>query len=636
MCGVAGIVSPDGEVRGLLERLTEGLAHRGPDGAGCQLFANGRAGIGHRRLSIVDLATGQQPMSNEAGTIWVSYNGEIYNHLDLRAELERAGYRFRTRADTEVLIHGWDAWGNGLWPRLNGIYALALVDLRHRAGTVWLARDPAGVKPLYLGVKGRQCWFASELTAARRAGLVDPDISSEALAQFLVYRFVPAPRTIYRSVWKLPPGHTCRIVLDAPIETPEFLPFRHAFEPAALPASRAGWETAIREGLTQAVRRQLMSDVPVGSLLSGGVDSSVITRLMVEAGPQAPQAFAIGVVGAGPLDELVPARRAAAALGVPLNETSVTRDAFLSAWPSQIIGLGEPVANSGVLLLGLLCRTVRRSHKVVLTGQGADEPLGGYPRHAAERWYGWLGRMPGLVGLVPARWGASDRVERLRRIMAQSDVAHRYADILAVFPPAAVPHMVRAPLSADSLAEPVRHRLGGDRDEHDSLNDLLRVDAGLSLADDLLLVADHTSMAQSVELRVPFLDLPLLALMLRMPSRYKVSPLGERKWLYRRAVRPLLPRELAPLAGRRQAFGRKLGFSSPVDQWLDHWAGTSARQFLLGPEALLPDLMQPGALEAVLDQHAAGRPRGRQLLSLYVMETWLRHALGTERVREVA
>jgi len=630
MCGITGALGchASTDVTLPLERLTGALVHRGPDGCGMRYFNDRSAGFGHRRLSILDLETGDQPMSNEDGSVWVTYNGEIYNHVVLRRELEQAGHRFRTRSDTEVLVHGWEQWGTGLFGKLNGIFAFALFDGKAAPGTVWLARDPLGVKPLYVGRSSSEWWFASELSAARAAGLLDSELRGDAFAEFLVYRFVPSPGTFYRRAWKLPASHFCRLPLDQLSGDPSFERYAPDFAPSRIPDTRGEWEEAIRSGLRAAVTRQLMSDVPVGSLLSGGVDSTVVTGLMKEGLPTAPQAFGIGIRGAGPLDELPRARSAAAALQVPLTEVSVTATQFLMAWPAQVMRMGEPIANSGTLLLELLCQTVQRTHKVVLSGQGADEPLGGYPRHVGERWYPWMRRSGPLLGLMPERWARSDRVNRVRRLAAEPDQARRFAEILAVFPPALASRMSRTPGDSDVLVNPVRQWLPPDS-EGDSVNSLLAVDARLSLADDLLLVADHTAMSHSVELRVPFLDLELFALLERMPSRFKISPLGERKWLYRRAVTPLLPPALrANLGGMGGGMGRKLGFTTPVDEWLDHWATREAELFLLGPNARLPEYLRPELLRPVLTEVGEGQPRGRQLLSLYVLETWLRAATG--------
>ena len=627
MCGICGVLADERgpTVAPEVARLSDALAHRGPDGSDRRELGDPSAVFAHRRLSIVDLDHGAQPMGNEDARVWVTLNGELYNHLELRAELERSGHRFRTRADTEVLVHGWEEWGLGILGRLNGIFAFALWDGRDGGrGRVVLARDPAGVKPLYVGRSDRRWWFSSELEAARRAGLVGGPPTKEALGLFLAYRFIPAPTTPYADAWKLPPGHYLELPLDALPAAPRFEAFEHGFGPASLPRSESEWEDALRAGLRSAVRRQLMSDVPVGSLLSGGVDSTLVTRYMTDALDKPPLCFGIGFADAPDASELEHVRRAAEALRVPLETTATPEADYLAEWPAQIGALGEPIANSGTLLVALLCRLVRRSRKVVLSGQGADEPLGGYPRHAFERWAPLARRFRWALGAVPARALAGDRVARLRRMAAGGDAPARAAETLAVFGVAEAAALARLS-TPEVLTAPVRYwfdRVATD----DSLNRLLIVDARLSLADDLLLVADHTSMAASVELRVPFLDLEFLSLIERMPGRLKVSAGGERKWLYRRAVaRDLPPTLRRGLTGWKARTGRKLGFATPLDRWFARWAERDADEYLLGPRAVLPSLLDTGRVRGLLDADAARRGRsGRQLLSLYVLETWLR------------
>jgi len=631
MCGIAGALSrhPDKDVSTIVTRLTANLVHRGPDGSGFRYALNHSIGLGHRRLSIVDVEGGAQPMANETQHVWVVFNGELYNHLDVRRDLEAKGHVFRTRADTEVLVHGWEEWGADVLERLNGIYAFAILDERGAAPLVFLARDPVGVKPLYLGLTNDTWWFASELSAARECGLLSTDLRPEAFDEYLVYRFVPSPGTFYRNAWKIPPGHLVYLNPDAASSRPTFRPFATRFAPAQLPATRSDWEEALRSGLTTAIKRQLMSDVPVASLLSGGVDSTVITDVMRRALPQPPRAFAVGFSDSPGLDELAAARRAAQVVGVPLTEVAMAEADYLAEWPRQVARLGEPIANSSALMVGILCRTVGRSHKVVLTGQGADEPLGGYPRHAAERLYplARLGRV--LLDRLPERLLSSDRIARLRRTGRASNEPRRFAETLAVFGLDEAVTLTRHALDPEALAEPVRRWLPPDGDG-DAVNRLLLVDARLSLADDLLIIGDHMSMASSVELRVPFLDLEFLALVERMPGEYKISALGERKWLYRSAVQTMLPAALrAPLTGWRSRIGRKLGFSTPLDRWFSTWVTTDAEHFLLGSEACTPDFLSgEGVGRLVSDARDGRRPRSRQLMSLFVLESWLRSALG--------
>lgn len=629
MCGICGVLSTDerSDVGPLVDRLMTALAHRGPDGAGRRYIAGRHAALGNRRLSIVDLPGGAQPMANEDERIWVVYNGEIFNHLDLRRELEALGHRFHTHADTEVLVHGFEAWGVALFGRLNGIFAFALFDGRAGAGDVWLVRDPAGVKPLYLGRAGDAWWFASELAAAGACGLVERDLRPEAIDEYLVYRFVPSPGTPYRRVWKVPPGHWTRLSVARPPAEPAFEPYEARFGPSTVPRNTGEWMEALRDGVRGAVRRQLMADVPVGALLSGGVDSTVVTGLMCGDLPQPPQAFAVGFA-AERGGELAMARAAAAELGVPLRDVEVSDAEYVRVWLDQVAALGEPIANSGLLLVGLLCRAVRETHKVVLTGQGADEPLGGYARHAAEKLFPFARLVRPLLRLLPEGVAASDRMARMRRVTGEPDRARRFAEILAVFSPREAQALTGHGLSAEQLVGPVRRWLPPEANG-DSLNALLVVDARLSLADDLLTVADHMSMAASVELRVPFLDLELLALLERMPSRYKVSVLGERKWLYRQAARELLPPRLrGSLLGWRARTGRKLGFTAPLDRWFARWMAQDAAAFLTGPDAILPQCVLRDRLRSYLDHvRRSGFSRERQVMTLFVLESWLRGAM---------
>jgi asparagine synthase (glutamine-hydrolysing) len=632
MCGIAGAMSRElGAAAVVTTRaLTQALTHRGPDGSGfwtdteptrpvadTELPIAARTVLGHRRLSIVDLAGGGQPLSNEDGSVWVSYNGEIFNAPELRRALERTGHVFQTRSDTEVLVHGWEEWGEEMFGRLNGMFAFAIAD--QVSGAVWLVRDPVGVKPLYVGVRGEMTWWASELGAARETDVASGTIDRDALKLYLTFRFVPSPLSILEGAWKVPPASFVRLRPADAGQRPAFVRYQTAICSSAEPHGESEWAQAMTEGLEAAVRRQLMSDVPVGSLLSGGVDSTLVTMMMRDAMEYAPVAFGIGFASHGELNELVSSRRAAKALEVPLVTTEIADEDYLSAWPASHRRTGEPVGNSSSLLLGLLCQTVARTHKVVLTGQGADEPLGGYPRHMAERLFAIGRRVPSLSAAVAQRVIGADAGDRLLRVLHARDRATRYAEILTVLPAEEVDAIVPGGTPAAELAkEAVARWIPADA-ERDSVNALLIVDARMSLADDLLLVADHFSMAASVELRVPFLDLALLELLDRMPSRYKVSWTGRRKWLYRKAALAKLPRALSgTLGGVRSEQGRKVGFRTPVDRWF-------GADSTLDP-AWSEQLLRITALDARLARrtYTSGRDpkRVRQQLALYALAKW--------------
>lgn len=364
MCGLAGIMSgsASSSVGARTVAMTRALAHRGPDDDGFmtvtdaparrtpeQALTPARVALGHRRLSIVDIAGGGQPMSDVGLTTWVTFNGEIYNHRELRRELEHAGRQFRTRSDTEVLVHGYNVWGDQLFPRLNGIFAIAIYDaLRDE---VVLARDPVGVKPLYLGTRDGVTWWSSELGAAHAADLVSAEFSPEALKLFLAFRFVPSPRTIYDDVWKIPPGHSVWLARIDAGRPPAFSRYTSSIRSTAQPATRREWSEALFVELEGAVKRQLMSDVPVSVLLSGGVDSSLITRFMTGSLPTPPMSFGIGFGSEADAGEAAAAQSAATSLGVPHSSTVIGDQEYIDAWPASFAELGQPIANGGALLL---------------------------------------------------------------------------------------------------------------------------------------------------------------------------------------------------------------------------------------------------------------------------------------------
>ncbi len=632
MCGVCGGISasPSSRLVTAISKCTERLAHRGPDG---EAFWTDRkrgrvlrsdlpdeAGLilGHRRLSIVDIAGGDQPMWNEDGTIWVSYNGEIYNHLELRQRLEEAGHRFRTKSDTEVLVHGWEEWGEQVFERLNGIFALAIVDQHRRI--VVVARDPAGVKPMYVGVDGPLTWWSSELRAAQEAGLARGPISQDALRLFLLFRFIPSPYTILDRSWKVPPGHYARIAFDEAGRAPSLIRYHSTVRSTLLPRTRDEWQEAMVEELELAIKRQLMSDVPVGSLLSGGVDSALVTQVMKAESDASPMTFSIGFRTDGLASEVRAAERAAKALDVPHKSRWVGDQEYLDAWAAAFGHIGEPIGNSGGLLIRLLCDLVRRSHKVVLTGQGADEPLGGYPRHVAERLWSFGSAAPRVSAWIADHLVGGGAGDRLARVLRADNQVDRFLEILSVMAPETVDRLAPGDTDARDLGRQIIRRWVPEGQD-DSLNALLVVDARMSLADDLLIIADHFSMASSVELRVPFLDLRFLDLVSRMPSRFKVSRLGERKWLYRRAALHHLPRSLAHSLGHwRGRVGRKVGFTTPLDRWFARRDGPlNELDNRLAP-AVGMGLLRPTRQGGIGDGREVGL---KGLLSLYSFSSWL-------------
>ncbi len=633
MCGLAGIMTPTprrGSVR-LTEDLSQAMVHRGPDAGRLWTDRRGLCDIGdpdheasivlgHRRLSIVDLDAGQQPMANERGDVWVTFNGEIYNQPLLRRDLEDCGHRFVTRCDTEVLVHGWEQWGTEMFGKLNGIFTIALFD--RRQDELVLARDPAGVKPLYVGTASGMTWWSSELGPALATGLPAGEISPDALRLYFSFRFVPAPWTILENVSKLPPGHFVRIPHGEAGGKLRLQRYRCELRSAAAPRGRLEWEEALESELERAVSRQLMADVPVASLLSGGVDSTLVTQLMVDNLDTPPHSYGIGFLSAGRSSEAIAAAAAAQALGTTHHTVEVADDEYLRQWPEMFSYIGEPVANASGLLIQLLCQRVGEEHKVVLSGQGADEPLGGYPRHIVERLYPLARHVP-LGTALPSRVLGMDNALRLQRVLGAQDRVDRYAETFSVLPFSDVDALVPSGITPtrDLARAAVQYWTDG-QEPADTVNELLRIDARMSLADDLLLIADHFSMRASVELRVPFLDLEFLDLVERMPSRYKISRLGSRKWLYRRSAARRLPSsERRRLSGSNHALGRKHGFDAPVTSWFDP-RGPVDRS-----GAWLESLMQLPLLSALAIKNVAVAPddsqNARKRVSLYALSRWL-------------
>jgi asparagine synthase (glutamine-hydrolysing) len=653
MCGIAGFWSPESEPGAweVAGRLGTALRHRGPDDAGWllgwqqpsrvravrKLIAARAEGpppelvLAHRRLSIVDLAGGWQPLSNESGTVWIVYNGEIYNHLELRRELEALGHRFATHSDTEMVVHAYEAWGTAAFARFNGIFAFALWDA---AGSrLVLARDPLGVKPLYFGSGTRGLWFASEVKAALEAGLHTAVLHAPALELYLTYRFVPSPDTLFSGVQRVPPGHW--VVAEARpfawTEPRRFAPFP---PPQDEQVGLSDWVERLAQVTRRAVEGQLMSDVPVGALLSGGLDSSVVVALMRDAQKAVVPTYAVGFANAAET-ELTIARRASAALATEHHEVAVDERTFFAEWVETISQLDEPVASPGHTLVGLLCRRVSQDLKVVLAGQGADEPLGGYRRHSVERWWHVLGRRPvaGLLRLAARAANRSELLQRLASVASERNLERRFAAAFTVFSPGQRRDLlrpdVRRHVSPEAALLPVRRWLEGT-DGLDSLNRLLYVDARLSLADDLLLGSDKVSMANGVEVRVPYLDLGYLDVAERIPARFKISWYSGRKRLQQLVGRRLLPPALArPLAGRGSGWRQKRGFDVPLRRWFGRAFTRELVPFLTGSDSALPEYLDRVALRALLDQHVKGRvDHTRRLSALLTLEAWHRCFIG--------
>ena len=610
MCGICGIASASGAVDpDRLERMSATLVHRGPDSHGT--FVDGAVGLAARRLSIIDLETGDQPQTNEDGTITVVQNGEIYNYEALREELKRAGHRFRSHGDTEVLAHLYEQHGDGFAERLRGMFAIALWDAPRRR--LVLARDRFGIKPLLYRATGGELAFASELRALPR-GEIDPD----ALEAFLAFNSIPAPLTIFRDTRKLPPGHL--LVWEG--SEPRLERFARP-APALQSELRADGETELAEELRarlrDSVRAHLVSDVPVGVLLSGGVDSCLLAALAAEQSSEPIRTFTIGFEERA-FDELAQARLVAERYGTEHRELVIRPDAALLL-PALAEAFDEPFADSSALPTYLVSELAARDVKVALSGEGGDELFGGYYTYAADL---LAPRVAPLARL------ARPLVERLPSSNNRASLDYKAKRFVRA---AHLPPLERHHGWKEIFSPEARAALTGHRDAADPV-DLLRarfaetegapllarlqdIDLGLYLVDDLLVKTDRASMAHSLEARVPFLDPVVANLALALPTVRKVRGLAKKR-LLRKAAEPLLPREIVR--------GRKRGFSIPAAAWLRGELEPLARDVLSTDSVRRQGFFEPRIVRGLLDEHIAGREDwSRQLWGLLGFTLWYEH-----------
>jgi asparagine synthase (glutamine-hydrolysing) len=613
MCGICGIASNRGAIDPeRLRRMSATLYHRGPDSEGTHI--GGPIGIAARRLAIIDLDGGDQPIASEDGNVVVVQNGEIYNYRELMHELERAGHTFRTRCDTEVLVHGYEEWGADLWQRLRGMFAVCVWDRRERR--LVLARDRFGIKPLYYRDVGGELAFSSELDA-----LPQGEIDLDALEGFLAFNVVPGPYSIFKEIRKLQPAHTLewsdgRVTVERYARTGP-LEARHDADEAELLEE-------CRARLRDSVRAHLIADVPVGVLLSGGVDSGALTALAAEESATPVRTFSIGFEEAS-FDELDGARAVAERYGTIHRELVLRPDAALLL-PALAGAFDEPFADSSALPTYLVSKLAAEDVKVALSGEGGDELFGGYHTYVADLLAQRFGRLAALARplaeLLPSSTRKASFDYRLKRFTRA-----------AALPPLERHHTYKEIFSADARAELTGRRstfdpLAGYRERfagtegHELLTRLQDVDFGLYLVDDLLTKTDRASMAWSLEARVPFMDTVVSNFAFSLPVRHKVRGFSKKR-LLRDAVAPLLPQQIVQ--------GRKRGFSIPAAAWLRGGLEPFARETLssVGRQGILDEQ----AALRVLDVHVSGREDlSRQLWGLLSFTLWYeRHVEGITR-----
>ena len=619
MCGICGqfnFKSQEPVRRERLQAMTRSIIHRGPDDEGH--FIDGPLGFGFRRLSIIDLSGGHQPMSDAEESVWIVFNGEIYNFPELKRELQGFGHVFRTNSDTEVIIHGYKQWGDDVLNHLNGMFGLAIWDVRKRRLVV--ARDPFGIKLIYYRVDGGTLHFGSEMRPIRAAMPGKAEIDTTSLDLFLRYRFTPSPYTILKGVRKLAPG-TKLTVQDGSWQVSRWYRFKpEPFSPAKSPAEAKEELLSIYKA---AIKRQLISDVPVGLLLSGGIDSGMLLALMNLCGTSWPT-YTVGYGSSFAYDELVDAAETARILGSKHTSVNLTKATFQDALPGIVAALEEPIAASSIVPMYFVCQRARQDVKVALVGQGPDELFGGYKRHLGVRYGPWWAGLPGWVRTpISSSVAALPRNEMLKRGVHSLDIPdrmQRYQHILSLLPGDQVEGLfqegILPPKAGDTILDcwqDMTELMGGT----DELGGFQFLEVRSTLPDELLMYADKLSMAHSLELRVPFVDKEIVEYVERLPANFKVRN-GSRKWLHRQVCGNFLPKAIL----RRP----KRGFAvNVVDAWFKGAFENQMADTLRAPESKIFQYLRPLAVKELFEQHTAGKNDNHKILfSLVLFEQWLR------------
>ena len=618
MCGIAGIAGRRDEA--LVKGMTDALAHRGPDDEG--VYADDHVTLGHRRLSIIDLSAGHQPMSNAEGTLWIVYNGEVYNFQELRQQLESRGQVFRTQSDTEVILAAYEVFGDACVERLQGMFAFALWDTRERR--LLLARDPVGVKPLYYAQAGGMLYFASEMKALLQCPHVERAIDFEALDDYLTYLYTVPPRTFFRSIRQLPPGHLATWQ-EGTWSMRRY--WRLRFEPEERPEGE--WAEAVYAKLGDTVGKHMIADVPLGAFLSGGLDSASIVHHMAQRSAK-PLTFTIGFGAEGnQYDESAEAREMAAFFGTQHHELTVEAD-VVELLPVLVRHFDEPFGNPTALLTYALCKLVREHVTVILSGDGGDECFGGYPRYAGAQWAQHYRKIPAalrryalnpLIQLLPESTRGFHTLRRVREFSAGTllDPVDMYASWIGYYSGAERQQLytgdTRQTVGERDSLEFVRG-LAAECAGVDPISQAMYIDVHSFLPNNVLQYGDRMSMAHSLEARVPLADHTLFELLAKVPASLKMRG-GTSKYLLRQCMASHLP------SGTVQR--KKRGFNPPMGVWLNTRLKGIVDEFLSEETLRRRGYFEPAPVQAMLRDHRAShRDYTWHLWSLILFEQWHR------------
>jgi len=621
MCGICGIAGRDRFAPALDEArlcaMTDAIVHRGPDERG--LHREPGVALGMRRLSVIDVGGSRQPIANEDRRVLAVFNGEIYNFRELREDLRKRGHRLQTDGDGETIVHLYEEYGVNFARRLEGIFAIAVWDAPR--GRLLLVRDRLGVKPLYYSLGPEGLAFASEVKALIAGGLLAPALDPVAAELFLALGFVPGPRSLFAGVQKLMPGSLLVWEGDGTVEQRAYWSPEQATSARSAKASWAEDQDRLLEHLRRATRAQMVSDVPLGSMLSGGLDSSLITALMAECSTQAVKTFSIGFVEDAEANELSDARRVAERLGTDHHELLTSATEHPDLLDDALWHLEEPVADVSFLGFLLLSRLARESVTVALSGQGADELLGGYRKHQIAALAAPLQRGPAALrtalGAAARHASPGSTLARGLTAVATDDPAERLLAMSRVFQPDDRSELLTPGFRERSFEQALAGTINAQLPSgaRGPLGETLALDTRLALVDNMLLYFDKMSMAASLEVRVPFLDTELVDFCYQLPDSRKVW-LGRRKELLKRASRGLV--DEAIVKKPKRGF-----FHAALGAWLRVHRDSLLSDTLLDPRALARDQYEPRAVRALLAAAGAGGKKSDQrLLSLMLLERW--------------
>src|SRR5919106_443302 len=619
MCGIAGQFNFERREpveRETIVRMARSIAHRGPDDEG--FFVAGPIGLGFRRLSIIDLAGGRQPMSDAEQTVWLIFNGEIYNYRELRNQLQSKGHQFRTSSDTEVIIHGYKEWGTDVFNHLNGMFGLAIWDVEKKRLVV--ARDAMGIKLIYYKIDNGQLTFGSEIRAVIASGDSRPDVDPIALNLFLRFRYTPSPLTIFKGIRKLAAG-TMLVVEEGRCREERW--YNYTPTPVARVKKDKEATHELLELYRAAVRRHLLSDVPVGILLSGGVDSGLLLALMNEQGDRWP-AYTIGYGESFHDDELADAAATANILGARHVTVKLDQAEFERSLPKIVECLEEPIAASSIVPMYFISQRARQDVNVALIGQGPDELFGGYKRHLGVYYGEWWRLLPKTVrsalGFAVNGLPRNETLKRGVSSLGTEDRLKRYQDVFSLAPARTIDGLFQDDLLPRGQGHGMVDYWAGlipQMVHTDELGGFQLLEIRSSLPDELLMYADKLSMAHALEVRVPYLDRTIVEYVQRLGAGFTIRS-GARKWLHRQVCQNYLPRQILKR--------KKRGFAvNVVDEWFRSSFKGELPESLLDKDSLMFKLLKPSSVRKLLDAHRSRRQDNHKLLfSLVMLEQWLR------------